>query len=65
MFKIQPVYKDYLWGGNKLKEAYGKESNLDIVVGSFLRIHQVSVKLRLTEKKRALQTISKKMVRRF
>ncbi|MBE6023127.1 MAG: class I mannose-6-phosphate isomerase [Cellulosilyticum sp.] len=35
MFKIQPVYKDYIWGGNKLKEAYGKESDLDIVAESW------------------------------
>lgn len=35
MFKIQPVYKDYLWGGNKLKEAYGKQSDLDIVAESW------------------------------
>lgn len=31
MFKLQPAFKDYLWGGTKLKEEYGKDSNLDIV----------------------------------
>ncbi|MDE6182570.1 MAG: class I mannose-6-phosphate isomerase [Eubacteriales bacterium] len=31
MFKLMPAFKDYLWGGTKLKTEYGKESNLDIV----------------------------------
>ena len=35
MFKIIPVYKDYLWGGTKLKTAYGKQSDLDIVAESW------------------------------
>ncbi len=26
--KLYPVYKDYLWGGNKLKERYGKITDL-------------------------------------
>lgn len=26
MIKLQSLYKDYLWGGNKLKKLYGKES---------------------------------------
>lgn len=35
MFKIQPVYKDYIWGGQKLKESYGKQSDLEIVAESW------------------------------
>lgn len=35
MYKIEPVFKDYIWGGNKLKEAYGKESDLDILAESW------------------------------
>ncbi len=31
MFKLKPAFKDYLWGGKKLKEEYGKNSDLDIV----------------------------------
>jgi len=33
--KIIPAYKDYLWGGTKLKEKYNKESNLEIVAESW------------------------------
>lgn len=35
MFKIQPVFKDYIWGGDKLKTLYGKQSNLDITAESW------------------------------
>lgn len=35
MFKINPVFKDYIWGGNKLKQLYGKESDLEIVAESW------------------------------
>lgn len=35
MFKIIPIYKDYLWGGNKLKTAYGKITDLEIVAESW------------------------------
>lgn len=31
MIKLTPVLKDYLWGGNQLKERYGIESDLDVV----------------------------------
>lgn len=31
MFKLVPAFKDYLWGGTKLKDEYGKKSNLNIV----------------------------------
>lgn len=31
MIKLTPALKDYLWGGSKLKELYGIESDLDIV----------------------------------
>lgn len=27
MFKLSPTYKDYLWGGNKLKQNFNKDSN--------------------------------------
>lgn len=35
MIKLIPAYKDYLWGGTKLKEQYGKESDLEIVAESW------------------------------
>ena len=31
MFKLKPAFKDYLWGGTKLKNEYGKNSDLNIV----------------------------------
>lgn len=35
MFKVQPVFKDYIWGGNKLRESYGKKSDLKILAESW------------------------------
>lgn len=31
MIKLTPAFKDYLWGGNQLKERYGIQSDLDVV----------------------------------
>lgn len=31
IIKLKPALKDYLWGGNQLKEKYGIESDLDVV----------------------------------
>jgi len=33
--KLSPAFKDYLWGGIKLKEKYNKKSDLDIVAESW------------------------------
>lgn len=33
--KLQPVYKHYLWGGRKLKEAYAKEDEHEILAESW------------------------------
>ncbi len=33
--KLLPVFKDYLWGGNKLKRDFNKKSDLDIVAESW------------------------------
>ena len=33
--KLLPAFKDYLWGGTKLKTEYNKKSNLDIVAESW------------------------------
>lgn len=33
--KLSPAFKDYLWGGTKLKTQFGKKSNLDIVAESW------------------------------
>lgn len=35
MLKISPVFKDYIWGGTKLKTLYDKKSDLDIVAESW------------------------------
>jgi len=38
--KLIPAYKDYLWGGRKLKEKYGKDSPLDPTAESWeLSVH--------------------------
>lgn len=33
--KLSPAFKDYLWGGTKLKEKYNKKSELEIVAESW------------------------------
>ena len=35
MVRLLPAFKDYLWGGTKLKENYNKKSDLDIVAESW------------------------------
>lgn len=35
MIKLVPAFKDYLWGGVKLKTEYGKQSDLEIVAESW------------------------------
>ena len=35
VIKLNPSYKDYLWGGVRLKEDYNKKSDLDIVAESW------------------------------
>lgn len=32
---LEPVYKDYIWGGTKLKEYFGKETTTDITAESW------------------------------
>lgn len=39
--KLLPVFKDYLWGGTRLKTEYGKKTDLDIVAESWeLSVHK-------------------------
>ena len=33
--KLQPAFKDYIWGGNKLRTLYGKETDLSPVAESW------------------------------
>lgn len=33
--KMQPVFKDYLWGGERLKREFGKQSDLPVVAESW------------------------------
>lgn len=33
--KLEPAFKDYLWGGTKLKDIYGKKCDYDIVAESW------------------------------
>lgn len=35
MFKIQPIFKDYIWGGNKLKSLYHKECDIEPLAESW------------------------------
>lgn len=41
IFKLNPVFKDYLWGGTKLRDEYGFESDLDkLAEGWMLSCHK-------------------------
>lgn len=41
IFKLNPVFKDYLWGGTKLRDEYGFQSNLDkLAEGWMLSCHK-------------------------
>ena len=35
IYKLRPAYKDYLWGGNKFKTIYGKDTPYDITAESW------------------------------
>ena len=35
LYKLSPAYKDYLWGGNKLKDLYAKDTPYDITAESW------------------------------
>ena len=35
ILRLQPAYKDYIWGGQKLKTDFGKQTTLDIVAESW------------------------------
>ena len=41
--KLVPSYKEFLWGGNNLKERYGKESDSDIAESWELSAHEEGV----------------------
>lgn len=34
-FTLNPVYKDYLWGGTRLKDEWGRRTDLDVVAESW------------------------------
>ncbi len=41
MIKLAPVYKDYIWGGNKLNQSFGKRSGLERTAESWeLAVHK-------------------------
>jgi len=41
IFRLKPVFKDYIWGGERLKKDFGFESNLDkIAEGWMLACHK-------------------------
>lgn len=56
MFKVEPVFKDYIWGGNKLKEEYGKKSDLSTIAESWeLSTHPAGIcKAKLDGRKETL-----------
>ena len=35
IMKLRPAYKDYIWGGTKLKTEYNKQSDLSVIAESW------------------------------
>ena len=35
ILKLKPICKDYIWGGTRLKEEYGKEYDGDVLAESW------------------------------
>ena len=33
--KLSPAFKDYLWGGTRIREQFNKESNMSIIAESW------------------------------
>ena len=41
IWKLSPVYKDYLWGGQRLKNNFNAKTDLDLVAESWvLSVHK-------------------------
>lgn len=36
ILKLSPVFKDYIWGGTRLKTDFGFKSNLDILAEGWM-----------------------------
>jgi len=46
IYKLHPVYKDYIWGGTRLRDEYGKDCDFDKVAESWeLACHKDGVSL--------------------
>lgn len=53
--KLEPAYKDYLWGGNRLKSLYNKKCDYDIVAESWeLSAHEAGVSVVTTGRHKGL-----------
>ena len=35
IFKLEPAFKDYIWGGTRLRDEYGKKCDYDKVAESW------------------------------
>ena len=58
--KLYPEFKDYLWGGTKLKKEYNKITNNDIVAESWeLSLHKDGL-TKLYDGRTLLESIEKK-----
>ena len=44
IFKLQPIFKDYIWGGQRLREDFGFQSDLPkLAEGWMLACHQAGM----------------------
>ena len=39
---LNPVFKDYIWGGNRLKNDFNKKSDLEVVAEKLVRGLRIS-----------------------
>ena len=56
--KLYPAYKDYIWGGNKLKEKYGKNTDTEPLAEAWeLSFHKDGL-CRLSDKRELKDAVS-------
>ncbi len=57
--KLYPAYKDYLWGGNKLKQRYGKKTDTEPLAESWELSFHPDGMCKLEDGKTLAQTVTK------
>ena len=65
ILKLSPVFKDYIWGGTRLKTDFGFKSNLDVLAeGWMLSCHKDGMNTAANMTDRRLKVLLKKRVKK-